>query len=64
MRHTYQTNVFGVFAVTKTLLPLLKKLKAGRIVNLSSSLGSLTVNSDPNSDANSKYLAYNSIRLG
>ncbi|MEH2445456.1 MAG: SDR family oxidoreductase [Nostoc sp.] len=63
LRHTYQTNVFGVFAVTKTLLPLLKKSKAGRIVNLSSGLGSLTLNSDPNSEfADSRYLAYNSSK--
>ncbi|MEH2311215.1 MAG: SDR family oxidoreductase [Nostoc sp.] len=63
LRHTYETNVFGVFAVTKTLLPLLKKSKAGRIVNLSSGLGSLTLNSDPNSEfADSRYLAYNSSK--
>ncbi|MEH2316119.1 SDR family oxidoreductase [Nostoc sp.] len=63
LRHTYETNVFGVFAVTKTLLPLLKKSKAGRIVNLSSGLGSLTLHSDPNSEfADSKYLAYNSSK--
>jgi NAD(P)-dependent dehydrogenase (short-subunit alcohol dehydrogenase family) len=36
-----ETNVFGVFAVTKALLPSLKKSTAGRIVNLSSGLGSL-----------------------
>ncbi|MEH2118496.1 SDR family oxidoreductase [Nostoc sp.] len=63
LRHTYQTNIFGVFAVTKALLPLLKKSKAGRIVNLSSGLGSLTQNSDPNSEfADSRYLAYNSSK--
>ncbi|MEH1842684.1 MAG: SDR family oxidoreductase [Nostoc sp.] len=63
LRHTYETNVFGVFAVTKTLLPLLKKSKAGRIVNLSSGLGSLTLNSDPNYEfADFKYLAYNSSK--
>ncbi|MEH2248416.1 SDR family oxidoreductase [Nostoc sp.] len=63
LRHTYETNVFGVFAVTKTLLPLLKKSKAGRIVNLSSGLGSLTLHSAPNSEfADSKYLAYNSSK--
>ncbi|MEH1900129.1 SDR family oxidoreductase [Nostoc sp.] len=63
LRHTYETNVFGVFAVTKTLLPLLKKSTAGRIVNLSSGLGSLTQNSDPNSEfADSNYLAYNSSK--
>ncbi|MGF2038574.1 MAG: SDR family oxidoreductase [Nostoc sp. CmiVER01] len=63
LRHTYDTNVFGVFAVTKTLLPLLKKSTAGRIVNISSGLGSLTQNSDPNYEfANSKLLAYNSSK--
>ncbi len=63
LRHTYETNVFGVFAVTKALFPLLKKSKAGRIVNLSSGLGSLTLNSDPNSEfADFKLLAYNSSK--
>ncbi|MEH2043126.1 SDR family oxidoreductase [Nostoc sp.] len=63
LRHTYETNVFGVFAVTKALLPLLKKSKAGRIVNLSSSLGFLTQNSDPNYEfADFKLLAYNSSK--
>ncbi|MEH2073859.1 MAG: SDR family oxidoreductase [Nostoc sp.] len=63
LRQTYETNVFGVFAVTKALLPLLKKSRAGRIVNLSSSLGSLTQNSDPNFEfANFKFLAYNSSK--
>ncbi|MEH2263328.1 SDR family oxidoreductase [Nostoc sp.] len=63
LRQTYETNVFGVFAVTKALLPLLKKSTAGRIVNLSSGLGSLTQNSDPNYEfANFKFLAYNSSK--
>lgn len=63
LRHTYETNVFGVFAVTKGMLPLLKKSTAGRIVNLSSGLGSLTQNSDPNYEfADFKLLAYNSSK--
>ncbi|AUB34470.1 hypothetical protein COO91_00293 [Nostoc flagelliforme CCNUN1] len=63
LRHTYETNVFGVFAVTKAMLPLLKKSTAGRIVNLSSGLGSLTQNSDPNYEfADFKLLAYNSSK--
>ncbi|MBC6430321.1 SDR family oxidoreductase [Nostoc sp. HG1] len=63
LRHTYDTNVFGVFAVTKAVLPLLKKSTAGRIVNLSSGLGSLTQNSDPNYEfADFKLLAYNSSK--
>lgn len=63
LRRTYDTNVFGVFAVTQALLPLLKKSDAGRIVNMSSGLGSLTQNSDPGwGFAGVKPLAYNSSK--
>ncbi|GMA66000.1 SDR family oxidoreductase [Alicyclobacillus fastidiosus] len=50
LRRTYETNVFGMFSVTKAILPLIKKSPAGRIVNLSSGLASLTLNSDPESE--------------
>jgi NAD(P)-dependent dehydrogenase (short-subunit alcohol dehydrogenase family) len=43
----YQTNVFGAFAMIAAFLPLLRKSVAGRIVNLSSSVGSLTEQSNP-----------------
>ena len=46
LRKTYDTNVFGVFAVTKAMLPLLRRSDAGRIVNLSSPQGSLNLNTD------------------
>src|ERR1700733_2942941 len=49
LEKTFETNVFGVFRVTKALLPLLKKSKHGRIVNISSGLGSLSRNADPGS---------------
>jgi NAD(P)-dependent dehydrogenase (short-subunit alcohol dehydrogenase family) len=63
LRRTYDTNVFGVFAVTKAMLPLLRKSDAGRIVNLSSGLGSLAQNSDPNYEyAQFNLLAYNSSK--
>jgi NAD(P)-dependent dehydrogenase (short-subunit alcohol dehydrogenase family) len=63
LRRTYDTNVFGVFAVTKAMLPLLRKSDTGRIVNMSSGLGSLTQNSDPNYEyAQVKVLAYNSSK--
>jgi NAD(P)-dependent dehydrogenase (short-subunit alcohol dehydrogenase family) len=48
-RRTYETNVFGVVAVTRAFLPLLRKAPAARIVNVSSILGSLTLHSDPDS---------------
>jgi NAD(P)-dependent dehydrogenase (short-subunit alcohol dehydrogenase family) len=47
LRHMYETNVFGPVAVIKAMLPLLRKSSAGRIVNMSSGLGSLTLTSDP-----------------
>lgn len=63
LRRTYETNVFGVFAVTKAMLPLLRKAEAGRIVNMSSGLGSLTQTSDPNwSYAQVNALAYTSSK--
>jgi NAD(P)-dependent dehydrogenase (short-subunit alcohol dehydrogenase family) len=48
VRAVYATNVFGVIAVTQTMLPLLARATAGRIVNISSGLGSLAKISDPN----------------
>jgi NAD(P)-dependent dehydrogenase (short-subunit alcohol dehydrogenase family) len=48
-RATFETNVFGVVAVTQAFLPLLRKSEAGRIVNLSSILGSNALHSDPQS---------------
>jgi NAD(P)-dependent dehydrogenase (short-subunit alcohol dehydrogenase family) len=46
VREVYDTNVFGPIAMTQAMLPLLRKSKHGRIVNVSSSLGSLTLSSD------------------
>jgi NAD(P)-dependent dehydrogenase (short-subunit alcohol dehydrogenase family) len=42
----FATNVFGVIRVTNAMLPLLLRSPAGRIVNVSSSVGSLTRMSD------------------
>jgi NAD(P)-dependent dehydrogenase (short-subunit alcohol dehydrogenase family) len=49
VREVYETNVFGPMAMTQTMLPLLRKSKHGRIVNVSSSLGSLALASQPDS---------------
>lgn len=46
---TFETNLFGAVRVTQFLLPLLLKASAGRIVNVSSLLGSLNMHSDPDS---------------
>ena len=47
VRAVFETNVFGVIAVTQALLPLLREAPAARIVNVGSGAGSLTLNSDP-----------------
>lgn len=46
-RQTFETNVFGAVAVIQAFLPLLRKSASGRIVNVSSTMGSLTDQSDP-----------------
>jgi NAD(P)-dependent dehydrogenase (short-subunit alcohol dehydrogenase family) len=48
-RKTFEANLFGVIATTQAFLPLLRKSSAGRIVNLSSILGSITLHADPKS---------------
>ena len=47
MRKVWETNVFGVVAMTQAFLPLLRNKPAARIVNVSSGLGSLTLNMKP-----------------
>jgi NAD(P)-dependent dehydrogenase (short-subunit alcohol dehydrogenase family) len=47
VRAVWETNVFGVLAVTQAMLPLLREAPAARIVNVSSGVGSLTRNSNP-----------------
>lgn len=47
VRTVFDTNVFGVIAVTQAMLPLLREAPAGRIVITGSSGASLTLNSDP-----------------
>jgi NAD(P)-dependent dehydrogenase (short-subunit alcohol dehydrogenase family) len=49
VREVFDTNFFAVVAVTQALLPLLRKAPAGRIVNLSSILGSNTLHATPGS---------------
>jgi NAD(P)-dependent dehydrogenase (short-subunit alcohol dehydrogenase family) len=47
IRAVFETNVLGVIAVTQAMLPLLREAPAGRIVNMSSTVGSMTTISDP-----------------
>ena len=47
MRKVYETNVFGVVALTNALLPLLRRAPAARIVNVSSEVGSIATQLRP-----------------
>lgn len=47
MRELFTTNFFGLVAVTQAFLPLLEQAPAARIVNVSTSLGSLGLSADP-----------------
>jgi NAD(P)-dependent dehydrogenase (short-subunit alcohol dehydrogenase family) len=47
LRETFDTNFFATVALTQKLLPHIRKASAGRIVNVSSILGSLTLHADP-----------------
>ncbi len=63
LHKTFETNFFAVVALTQTLLPLIKKAPAGRIVNLSSILGSLALHADPKSPIYStKAFAYDASK--
>lgn len=47
VRRVLEVNFFGVLAVTQAMLPLVRNSASGRIVMVSSGLGSLTWNADP-----------------
>lgn len=49
LHRTFETNFFAPVALTQALLPLIRKSAAGRIVNMSSILGSQTLHADPKS---------------
>ena len=55
IRAVWETNVFGVVAVYQAMLPLLRESSDARIVNVSSGVGSLTTNADPNFPYHSMY---------
>ncbi|WP_067812514.1 SDR family oxidoreductase [Actinomadura kijaniata] len=47
VRAVFETNVFGVIAVTNAMLPLLRRSSAPRVVNVSSHAASMALTSDP-----------------
>jgi NAD(P)-dependent dehydrogenase (short-subunit alcohol dehydrogenase family) len=63
LRKVFETNFFSQVALTQKLLPLIRKSAAGRIVNLSSILGSLTLHADPKSPIyHAKSFAYDASK--
>ncbi|HEU5350453.1 MAG TPA: SDR family oxidoreductase [Terracidiphilus sp.] len=63
LRNVFETNFFAPIALTRALLPLLKKSPEGRIVNLSSILGSLALHADPKSPIyHAKSFAYDASK--
>ena len=60
-RKTFDANLFGLILTTQAFLPLLRRSEAGRIVNLSSILGSITYHAQPGSPIyeSKSYAAYN-----
>ncbi|MCB5191175.1 SDR family oxidoreductase [Methylobacillus arboreus] len=63
LRDTFEVNFFAVIELTQALLPLIKRSPAGRIVNLSSILASLSLHSMPDSPIEqAKSVAYNTSK--
>lgn len=63
IEETFDVNLLGVIRTTRAFLPLLKQSDAGRIVNLTSILGSLTLHATKDSPIyNSKAFAYNASK--
>ena len=65
LKETFETNLFAVGALTQALLPLLKKSAAGRIVNLSSLLGSQSLHATEGSPIrdSAKHFAYDASKV-
>jgi NAD(P)-dependent dehydrogenase (short-subunit alcohol dehydrogenase family) len=63
IRNTFDTNFFSLIEITIALLPLIKKAEAGRIINMSSIMGSLTLHASEDSPIyDSKPFAYNASK--
>jgi NAD(P)-dependent dehydrogenase (short-subunit alcohol dehydrogenase family) len=58
VRAAVETNVIGVIRVTNAMLPLLRRSASPRIVNMSSSVGSLTLQTTPGTEMGPISVAY------
>ena len=63
VRRVIEVNFIGALAVTQAMLPLLRAAPEARIVNLSSSMGSLTENADPDAPYyTQRFIGYNASK--
>jgi NAD(P)-dependent dehydrogenase (short-subunit alcohol dehydrogenase family) len=63
VRRLMETNFIGTLTVTQAMLPLLRQSQAGRIVNLATTLGSLSINGDPTSPYyDARLIGYNASK--
>lgn len=62
-RRTYETNVFGVVTVTNAFLPVLRRSRHPRIVNVSSGTSSLAWSTGPNPQFDFRQAAASGGRL-
>jgi NAD(P)-dependent dehydrogenase (short-subunit alcohol dehydrogenase family) len=63
VERVWRTNFLGALAVTQAMLPLLRKAPAARIVNVSSGLGSLAHNGNPDyPSAATKLIGYSASK--
>lgn len=62
LRQVFDANFFGLVEVTQALLPLIKKSDSGRVVNVSSILGSLTIQASDGEMAAFKPFAYDASK--
>ncbi|PSR62137.1 dehydrogenase [Nocardia sp. MDA0666] len=62
VREAVETNVIGVIRVTNAMLPMLRRSVAPRIVNMSSSVGSLTLQTTPGTDTGPISAAYSASK--
>lgn len=63
LKKTFEINFFSVVELTQKMLPLLLKSDGGRIVNVSSILGSLSLQADPDGMLyDSKYFCYDTSK--
>lgn len=62
LRAMFETNTFGVVAVSQAMLPLLRKAPSARIVNISSGSGSLSLHADPANPARAVFGTYSASK--